>query len=169
MDSRHLRASLDAAVMAGVTKAIERAVEKQTKGAPEFKSQFGIEYVEKAAGIELPENFADNLAFTGQFVGNAFGAIAAGWLARAAGLRDSAFHNLGYRGREPESKIREVIWRIEPEWDIQHTQMSVPDTYEGETFKDFITDGKAIWGPWVAKFYMRFHVRMDGKRQEVAA
>ena len=168
MKSEDLRASLDAAVMDGVAKAIALAVEKQTKGKSAFKSQFGVEYVEKAAAIELPENFADNLAFTGQFIGNALGTIAAGWLAESVGRLGLSYH-IAYRGFRSQPKIPEVVWRIEPEFDVQHTQIPVPDDYEGETFKDFVTDGKAIWGPWVAKIYMRFHVLMDSRRQEVAA
>lgn len=158
MQSRELRASLEKAVMLGVNKAIERAVDMQTEGRAQAVSQFDLVYKEHAAGIELPDAITDFDAF-GQLLGNAFGSIALIWLADAAGRHPMTFQ-VGYSWGREENKIPEVVWRIWPEFDVQHTQVLAPDGYKGETFKDFIggTDRPFMCGPWVAKLYMRFHV-----------
>lgn len=146
ISSEALRDFLLDSVMTSVRAVISQIVEVQDSGPPRATDAADKPYSEFGHGIEFPESIG---AEGRTVIAAAFAAATMRWLADMSGVR----HIHEWRG----PKIALLTWRVEPEFDVQHTQVPAPVGYAGETFRDFLydTDTPYCWGPWVAKLYMR--------------
>ena len=118
--------------------------------------------VEFAYAIEIPENIDKMGAIV---LANAFASAVRYSVAGARG-NHSPIH---IHGSPTKSPLAKVAWNIPPEFDVQHSQIPATEGYTGETFRDFVfdTDRRFCWGPYYAKFYMRYaFVPLSGTKSQ---